>query len=384
MKVVVFKDDWNVHSVVEDSLRYGMFFAKWIETTDYNGIWARNLRTRCSLQTMQECVFRMMQTVAERWKNWETLGETLLGMLWMVLQEPMSRLIEEVFLGPTRPWGYLFLFTCHVGWRRFWSQKRRTQGEIQSEKQQSILPCVISDNAAAFLSVLHFLKPHRVTVERKRQDAHSIYMRPGKETVWLRQSDGRSNRARDDVFSYFWGELFRDINEITDYFGNSTRQWILDTTHHWDRQNPNPKERWVQSSNLGKMSQVSVQSPIIGGFKCVFVFTLTWLQMSGLKNKHLTWHLHSTNRNVLVSSGLNAMKRHEICEYERPKTQHKQGKKCRYVYRIVFETLLDHRIPAKKELPTFVDFVGCWWPLILSSFFWLPGKWRRFSISHIF
>eukprot|EP00434_Breviolum_minutum_P011757 symbB.v1.2.010375.t1/scaffold678.1/size173209/3 len=49
--------------------------------------------------------------------------------------------------------------------------------EIQSEKQQSILPCVISDNAAAFLSVLHFLKPHRVTVERKRQDAHSIYMR---------------------------------------------------------------------------------------------------------------------------------------------------------------------------------------------------------------
>ena len=58
--------------------------------------------------------------------------------------------------------------------------KKVTQGEIQSEKQQSILPCVISDNAAAFLSVLHFLKPHRVNVERKRQDAHSIYMRPGR------------------------------------------------------------------------------------------------------------------------------------------------------------------------------------------------------------
>ena len=151
--------------------------------------------------------------------------------------------------------------------RRFWSQKRWTQGEIQSEKQQSILPCVISDNAAAFLSVLHFLKPHRVTVERKRQDAHSIYMRPGKETVWLRQSDGRSNRARDDVFSYFWGGLFRDINKITAYLGNSTRQWIFDRRHHWDRQNPNPEERLVQSSNLGKMSQVSVQLPIIGGFK---------------------------------------------------------------------------------------------------------------------
>ena len=72
-------------------------FSKWIETIDYKGIWARNLRTRCSLQTIQECVFRMMQTVSERWKNWETLGETLLGMLWMVLQEPMSRLIEEGF-----------------------------------------------------------------------------------------------------------------------------------------------------------------------------------------------------------------------------------------------------------------------------------------------
>lgn len=49
--------------------------------------------------------------------------------------------------------------------------------EIQSKKQQSILPCVVSENACAFLSVLHFLKPHRVHVERKRQDAHSIYMR---------------------------------------------------------------------------------------------------------------------------------------------------------------------------------------------------------------
>lgn len=29
------------------------------------------------------------------------------------------------------------------------------------------------------------------------------------------------------------------------------------------------------------------------------------------------------------------------------------------LYRIVFETLLDHRIPEKGELPTFVDFVGC-------------------------
>ena len=56
------------------------------------------------------------------------------------------------------------------------------QGEIQSKKQQSILPCVVSENACAFLSVLHFLKPHRVHVERKRQDAHSIYMRIGSST----------------------------------------------------------------------------------------------------------------------------------------------------------------------------------------------------------
>eukprot|EP00435_Cladocopium_sp_Y103_P065890 s48_g28.t1 len=54
--------------------------------------------------------------------------------------------------------------------------------EIQSKKQQSILPCVVSENACAFLSVLHFLKPHRVHVERKRQDAHSIYMRIGSST----------------------------------------------------------------------------------------------------------------------------------------------------------------------------------------------------------
>ena len=166
-----------------------------------------------------------------------------------------SRLIEEVSSDQLALRISIFVHVSCWFFRRFWSQKRRTQGEIQSEKQQSILPCVISDNAAAFLSVLHFLKPHRVTVERKRQDAHSIYMRPGKETVWLRQSDGRSNRARDDVFSYFWGGLFRDINKITAYLGNSTRQWILDTTHHWDRQNPNPKERWVQSSNSGKVSQ---------------------------------------------------------------------------------------------------------------------------------
>ncbi|CAE7547147.1 unnamed protein product, partial [Symbiodinium pilosum] len=53
--------------------------------------------------------------------------------------------------------------------------------EIQQMKEQSILPSVIgqpqstSENATN-LSVLHYLKPHRVHVERKRQEAHSIYM----------------------------------------------------------------------------------------------------------------------------------------------------------------------------------------------------------------
>ena len=53
------------------------------------------------------------------------------------------------------------------------------------------------------------------------------------------------------------------------------------------------------------------------------------------------------------------------------KPQHKQGKRNEIciLYWIVFETLLDHRIPAKGKLPTFVDLVGCWSPLILSSFF---------------
>ncbi|CAE6937182.1 unnamed protein product [Symbiodinium natans] len=52
--------------------------------------------------------------------------------------------------------------------------------EIQQMKEQSILPSVIgqpqSNSESANLSVLHFLKPHRVHVERRRQEAHSIYM----------------------------------------------------------------------------------------------------------------------------------------------------------------------------------------------------------------
>ncbi|CAJ1438357.1 unnamed protein product [Effrenium voratum] len=47
--------------------------------------------------------------------------------------------------------------------------------EIQNMKQQSILPSVTSN--ASHLSVLQYLKPHRSNVERKRQEAHSIYMR---------------------------------------------------------------------------------------------------------------------------------------------------------------------------------------------------------------
>eukprot|EP00913_Durusdinium_trenchii_P023106 g21692.t1 len=64
--------------------------------------------------------------------------------------------------------------------------------EIQSKKQQSILPCVISHlndhldetngdkslgNTNAFLSVLSFLKPHRTVVEKQRREVHRIYLR---------------------------------------------------------------------------------------------------------------------------------------------------------------------------------------------------------------
>ena len=53
--------------------------------------------------------------------------------------------------------------------------------EIQQMKEQSILPSVIGQpqsesDKATHLSVLHYLKPHRVHVEKKRQEAHSIYM----------------------------------------------------------------------------------------------------------------------------------------------------------------------------------------------------------------
>ena len=37
MKVVVFEDDWNVHSVVEDSLRYGMFFLNELKPSTITG-----------------------------------------------------------------------------------------------------------------------------------------------------------------------------------------------------------------------------------------------------------------------------------------------------------------------------------------------------------
>lgn len=53
--------------------------------------------------------------------------------------------------------------------------------EIQQMKEQSILPSVIGQpqsesDKATHLSVLHYLKPHRVHVEKQRQEAHSIYM----------------------------------------------------------------------------------------------------------------------------------------------------------------------------------------------------------------
>ena len=67
-----------------------VYVSKWIEAIDYRGgwwregwvggIWAGNLRIRCSLITIQQFVFRMMQKVSEIWKTWETLAETLLGI----------------------------------------------------------------------------------------------------------------------------------------------------------------------------------------------------------------------------------------------------------------------------------------------------------------
>ena len=80
--------------------------------------------------------------------------------------------------------------------------------------------------------------------------------------------------------------LETSMKSLIIYLGNSTRQWIFDRRHHWDRQNPNPEERLVQSSNLGKMSQVSVQLPIIGGFKPMF-FVHPGRSWTALDFKHL-------------------------------------------------------------------------------------------------